>query len=476
MAFVPYDAIVVGGTLITAERTFAATIAVRAGKIAGLLAPGERPPALDVIDATGMHVFPGLVDTHVHLRDPGHTEREDFTTGTRAAAAGGITTILEMPISTPTVNSAEVFRARRAIVGPKTVVDYALYGAAGHDNLDEIAPMVAEGAIAFKTFLHAPMPGREHEFVGLFCIDEGRLRDLMFEVAKTGVPHTFHCENNAMLHALEHKLVESGRTDPMAHAEMRPTVVEDVSVATMLAIAAETKGHVQVVHMSSPMAAQLVKEAKARGVRVTGETCPHYLFLSEDELRIFGPYAKCNPVLRSNADRDAFWKYVQDGTIDVIGSDHAPYTEEEKERGADNIFRAPSGFPGLEVQFPLMLTAYHDGKLSLPDIARLTATRACELFALPQKGKIEEGRDADFAIVNLDEAWTFEMNDAFSKAREIMKVYQGRKLRGKVVATIVRGTRVFDHGKILVEPGFGTFLRPDHSKGKTWAAYSPAAM
>jgi dihydropyrimidinase/allantoinase len=278
-----------------------------------------------------------------------------------------------------------------------------------------------------------------------------------------------------MLHALEHKLVESGRTDPMAHAEMRPTVVEDVSVATMLAIAAETKGHVQVVHMSSPMAAQLVKEAKARGVRVTGETCPHYLFLSEDELRIFGPYAKCNPVLRSNADRDAFWKYVQDRTIDVIGSDHAPYTEEEKERGADNIFRAPSGFPGLEVQFPLMLTAYHDGLLSLSDIVRLTATRASELFALPQKGRIAEGCDADFAIVDLDEAWTFEMNDAFSKAREIMKVYQGRKLRGKVVATIVRGTRVFDHGKILVEPGFGTFLRPDHSKGKTWAAYSPAA-
>jgi dihydropyrimidinase/allantoinase len=180
-------------------------------------------------------------------------------------------------------------------------------------------------------------------------------------------------------------------------------------------------------------------------------------------------------VLRSNADRDAFWNYVQDGTIDVIGSDHAPYSVEEKERGADNIFRAPSGFPGLEVQFPLMLTAYHDGKLSLSDIARLTATRASELFALPQKGRIEEGCDADFAIVNLDEAWTFDLNDAFSKAREIMKVYQGRKLRGKVVATIVRGTRVFDHGKILVEPGFGTFLRPDYSKGKKWAAYSPAA-
>ena len=307
-------------------------------------------------------MFPGLVDTHVHLRDPGHTEREDFTTGTQAAAAGGITTILEMPISTPTVNSAEVFRQRRAIVGPKAIVDYALYGAAGHDNFDEIQAMVDEGAVAFKTFLHAPQPGREHEFVGLFCIDEGLLRDLMFVVAKTGVPHTFHCENNAMLHTLQHRLEASGRTDPMAHAEMRPTVVEDVSVATMLAIAAETGGRVQVVHMSSPRAAQLVKEAKARGVRVTGETCPHYLFLSEDELRAFGPYAKCNPVLRSNADREAFWAYVLDGTIDVIGSDHAPYVAEEKDRGSDNIFKAMAGFPGLEVQFPLMLSAYHDGR------------------------------------------------------------------------------------------------------------------
>lgn len=475
MAFQPYDAIVSGGTLVAGDRTFRGTVAVRDGKIAGLLEPHERPPANEIIDATGLHVFPGLVDTHVHLRDPGHTEREDFHTGTMAAAAGGISTILEMPISTPTVNSAQVFRQRLAIVGPKAVVDFALYGAAGHDNLSEIAPMVAEGAVGFKTFLHAPMPGREHEFVGLFCIDEGRLRDLMFEVAKTGVPHTFHCENNAMLHALEEKLVASGRTDPMAHAEMRPCVVENVSVATMLTIAAETGGHVQVVHMSCPQAAQLLKEAKARGVRATGETCPHYLFLSQDELRAFGPYAKCNPVLRTSAEQADFWKYVRDGTIDVIGSDHAPYTEEEKERGAHDIFRAPSGFPGLETQFPLLLTAYHDGRLSLPDIARLTATRASELFALPQKGKLEEGRDADLAIVDLDATWTFDLEHAFSKAREIMKVYQGRKLRGKVVTTIVRGTRVFDRGKILVAPGFGNFVRPQRIGRRAWDASSLAA-
>lgn len=470
MSFVPYDAIITGGTIVTAAGTQRGTIAIRDGVVSGILDERERPPARDAIDAAGLHVFPGLVDTHVHLRDPGHTEREDFTTGTRAAAAGGITTILEMPISTPTVNSVEVFRARRAIVEPKAVVDFALYGAAGHDNLDEIEGMVAEGAVAFKTFLHAPMPGREHEFVGLFCIDEGRLRDLMFVVARTGVPHTFHCENNAMLHALEHKLIASGRTDPMAHAEMRPPVVEDVSVATMLAIAAETGGHVQVVHMSSPRAAQLVKEAKARGVRVTGETCPHYLFLSQDELRAFGPYAKCNPVLRSNADRDAFWAYVRDGTIDVIGSDHAPYVVEEKERGRDDIFKAPSGFPGLEVQFPLMLTAYHDGRLKLEDIARLTATRAAELFHLPQKGKIASGADADFALVDLDEPWTFDLAESFSKARDIMKVYQGRALRGKITTTIVRGTRVFDRGRILVEPGFGRFIRPARVAEAAWAA------
>jgi allantoinase len=456
----PYDLVITGGIVVNAGEILAATIAVRDGKIAGLLSPTEAPPARKIIDASGMHIFPGLVDTHVHLRDPGHTEREDFTTGTRAAACGGITTILEMPISTPTVNSAQVFRDRLAIVGPKAVVDFALYGAAGHENLDEIAPMAAEGAVAYKTFLHAPMPGREHEFVGLWCVDEGRLRDLMFEVAKTGVPHTFHCENNAMLHALEAKLVEQGRIDPMAHAEMRPTVVEDVSVATMLALAAETKGHVQVVHMSSPRAAQLVKEAKARGVNVTAETCPHYLFLSEDELRAFGPYAKCNPVLRSNEDREAFWEYVKDGTIDVIGSDHAPYIVEEKERGTHDIFKAPSGFPGLDIQFPLMLTAYHDGRLSLSDIARLTATRAAELFHLPQKGRIAAGLDADLAIVDLEERWEFDLENSMSKARDIMRVYHGRKLHGKVKTTIVRGTTVYDGGKILVEPGFGIFVTP----------------
>jgi dihydropyrimidinase/allantoinase len=462
-----FDLVVTGGSIVTSREVIPATVAVRNGRVAGVLDATERPAAEDHVDASGLHILPGIIDTHVHLRDPGRPEREDFVSGTSAAAAGGVTTIIEMPISEPPVNSGEVLAHRAEQVQPRALVDYALYGAAGLDNPDQIAAMAEAGAIAFKTFLHAPIPSREHEFVGLTCTDEGALREIMVATAETGLLHCFHCENNAMLEHLEEKLRAAGRTDGMAHAESRPPVVEDAAVAEMLAIAAETGGRVQVVHMSSPLAAQLVSEAKTRGVRATAETCPQYLFLTYDALREHGPYAKCNPALRSAATVEEFWEYLRDGTIDVVGSDHSPFLDAEKAKGLEDIFLAPAGLPGLEPMLPLMLDAVNEGRLSPPAVARLMSERAAELFGLPEKGRVEPGADADLALVDMNAEWTFDSGRSFSKAGGNMRAYDGRRLKGRVVSTFVRGELVFHEGEITASPGHGRFLRPVSVKERT---------
>jgi len=457
----PYDLIIHSGTIITSGGVFPGTIAVRDGRIAGILAANERPEAAQQIDASGLHILPGLIDTHVHLRDPGRPEREDFTTGTSAAAAGGVTTILEMPISEPPVNSGANLSQRAALVQQRALVDFGLYGAAGAENIDQIAAQAEAGAVAFKTFLHAPPPGRAHEFFGLCCTDDGVLPQIMMAVKATGLRHCFHCENDAMLEAGIARMHAAGRIDGLAHAETRPPVVEDVAVAQILALATAIGGPVQIVHLSAPLSAQLIHEARARGLDVTAETCPQYLFLDISALETHGPYAKCNPALRTPEDVMSIWVALHNGTIDVIGSDHSPYVAAEKERGWANIFDTPAGVPGLETTLPLLLTAVYQGRLDLPTLVRLTSERAGQIFRLPGKGRIAAGYDADLTLVDLQDTWIFDHTHCLTKARECMKLWDGRSMHGRVVTTLVRGTTIFHNGAIVAQPGYGRFVRPD---------------
>jgi dihydropyrimidinase/allantoinase len=456
-----FDLTIHGGLVVTTRQVFPATLAVRGGRVAAILAPDERPAAAETIDAAGLHILPGVIDTHVHLRDPGGPQREDFTSGTRAAAAGGITTIMEMPISEPPVHTGDILTRRAETVQPRALVDFALYGAVGAENISQVGGMVEAGAVAFKTFLTQPIPSRAHEFIGLCCTDEAILYEALRATAKTGLRHCFHCEHYPIVDHLTALLRDAGRGDGLAHAESRPEVVEDVSVAIVLALAAEIGGAVQVVHMSSPRAAQMVKRAKSDGVNVTAETCPQYLFLTWEALKAHGPFAKCNPALRSPETVQAFWPYLFDDTIDVIGSDHAPYVAEEKTRGLEDVFKATAGMPGLEPMLPLMLTAVNQGRISLPRVAYLMAERAADLFRLPGKGRIAVGHDADLTLVDLAAEWTFDRRRSFSKAGDNMRVYHGRQMKGRVISTLVRGRRIYQEGDIVAQPGYGRFVRPD---------------
>lgn len=408
----------------------------------GDLPAGDWP----TLDIEGLLVLPGGVDTHMHIRDPGHSERETFFTGTQCAAVGGTTMIFEHPISVPPQYSPEILHNRQSVAENQAVVDYAFLGAAGSDHLECIVPMSREGIVAFKTFLDPAQKGREQEFEGLtMCTDEAVIQG--FEaLAQTGMICFVHAENSRIIAWCTEKLQKMGQNDPAAHALARPPVSEIESVSRLICYAELTGAKLQFAHISTPGAMELIQQAKRRGIKVYAETCPHYLFLSERDLKRCGAFAKCNPPLRSPEQVEQLWKYILDGTVDVVGSDHAPFLMEEKERGKDNIFLAPSGFIGAELRYPLLLDAVNRGKMSLKRAVELAGKNAAEIYGIAKKGAVRVGYDADFAVVDMNSRRIVRREDSPSLSWKTGCVYEGRELSCRIKYTIVRGRIVARDG------------------------------
>jgi dihydropyrimidinase/allantoinase len=221
---------------------------------------------------------------------------------------------------------------------------------------------------------------------------------------------------------------------------------------------------VGIVHCSSPRSARLAADARLRGLNVTVETCTPYLFFTVDDLERLGPYAKCNPPLRTAEERDDLWGAIRGGLIEYVGTDHSPFLALDKERAGDNIFLAPPGLAGLDVFVPLMLTAVHMKKITLPQVAAVCSEHAAFVFGLSKKGRVVEGADADFTVVDMKRKWKYDASKAFTRARDNMRIYDGMPLHGAVVATLVRGQAVYRDGQIVGAPGYGQFVRPDHSR------------
>lgn len=437
-------------------------ILVKGGKIATIAAPNSyEGKAERTIDATGLCVLPGIVDSHVHFREPGRTDREDFFTGSRAAAAGGVTTFCEMPIAYPPPYSVEVLENRIKLAEEKSIVDMAFYGSAGYENRQDFQKLLDAGVIGFKTFLHPAPEGREGEFIGLTVGDDGELFMMLKAAAETDGIYSFHCENSSLISALEKHYHEIGEEDYSFHYKSRPNVAEVESVATILHFAEATGAKVEIVHISAPQACQMVKEAQGRGVKVIAETCFHYLAFDTGDIDKHGPYAKCNPPLRSREDVEKLWTYVLDGTITMVGSDHAPFTKEEKEIGVrEGIWRAYSGMPAIELLLPLMLKQVNEGRLSLIQMIKLISENTAKNFGLyPKKGCLAVGSDADFAIVDLNQEYTLKIQDMKSHAREINLLFEGIKVKGKPAYTIVRGNVVMENGEVSeANRGYGRYV------------------
>ena len=360
------DLAVINGTVFIEGGFRKADVGIKDGKFAMIAELGCLPEAARVIDAECKYVLPGGIDTHVHYRDPGHAERETFKVGTRAAAAGGCTTFFEHPISIPPQYNAKILHNRVDLCKKGSCVDFCFFGAAGGEFPEEIEPLSHEGIVAYKTFLHEAPEGRDEEFKGLTSANNFQLMRALEETKKTGLTLAAHAEDNELVTGNIKRLRAEGRVDNLAHCESRPPIVEIEAIAKILRFSEEAGCPVELVHVSTCGAMELAKREKQKGRRILVETCPHYLLLDESYVEKYGAYAKCNPALRKKEEVEGLWNYITDGTIDFIGSDHSPYLVSEKEKGKDDIFTAPAGFPGIDLRMPLILTEAkkrppHDG-------------------------------------------------------------------------------------------------------------------
>jgi dihydroorotase len=439
------DLVINGGIIVSPDAEYHASIAIKDGLIHAIGTAGAMPDAKQTLDATGLHILPGAIDVHVHFRDPGYSHKEDFGSGTAAAAFGGVTTVFDMPNTLPTIATAETLAAKHRIASEKAYVDYGLYAVLGEESLEYIPALVEGGVIGFKcymgnTFGRIPSPST------------GAMLELFELVALTGKRISLHAETNSIMERREQRLRAAGRTEPIAHLASRPAVVAVEAVARAAILAEWTGARIHVLHISSAAELRPLAEAKARGVEITGETCPHYLLLSEKAYEKSGGVVRVNPPVRETPNQQPLWDALMDGTIDMVATDHAPHTPEEKTR--NDIWTVDCGFPGVETQMPLMLTEVNRGRATIRDYVRWSAENPAKHWGLyPRKGTLTVGSDADIAIVDMSRPWTID--DARIQSRSKISPWQGWQCTALPVHTIVRGRFVMKD-RLLDESARGT--------------------
>ncbi len=423
------DLVINNGTLVTSDAAFAAAIAIKDGRILAIGADAAMPPAAETFDARGLHILPGAIDVHVHFRDPGYPHKEDWASGTAAAAFGGVTTVFDMPNTIPPTGDAATLAAKHAIAAQKACVDFGLYGLLGDDTIGNVPALVEGGVIGFKLYMG-------NTFGKIPSPSTGAMLEAFEVVAPTGKRISLHAETNSIMERRQERLMRAGRHDPMAHISSRPAVVAVEAVSRAAILAEWTGARIHILHISSAEELRPLREAKARGVDITGETGPHYLMLSTDDYEALGGIIRVNPPVREPRNHAPLWAALGDGTIDMIATDHAPHTPEEKTR--NDIWAVDCGFPGVETQMPLMLTAVNEGRLSLTDYVRLSAANPAKTWGLyPRKGALQPGADADLAIVDLLRAHTID--DAALQSRSKITPWHGRRVKGLPLHTLVRG-------------------------------------
>jgi allantoinase len=417
-------------------------IAIEDGKIVAI--GPELPRAAEEIDARGLHVFPGLIDVHLHFNEPGRTEWEGAASGSRALAAGGGTLFFDMPLnSTPCTVNAEAFDRKRVALAESSITDFALWGGLIPGNLPEMAELADRGVVGFKAFLcDSGLP----EFPRA---DDQTLLDGLREAARLGLPVAVHAESQ--------ELTQGDRGSVKAFLASRPVIAELEAIQRATLLAREAGAKLHLVHVSSGRGVALAAEARAQGVDVSIETCPHYLFFTEDDLERLGAVAKCAPPLRKAAEQDALWTQLLAGSVDIVASDHSPAPPSMK---SGDFAQAWGGIAGVQSTLPVLLDrGYHCRKLPLERIAILLSGEPARRFGISGKGSIAVGMDADLALVDVFRSAQLRFEHLMQR-HPLNNPYLGSTFRGCVVRTIRRGETIFASGEIVARTS-GRFVRPN---------------
>ncbi len=437
------DLVIRGGHVVTPDGALRADIAIEDGLICEI--GSELPAGREEINAHGLTVFPGLIDVHVHFNEPGRAEWEGAATGSRAFAAGGGTLFFDMPLnSTPCTIDSRAFDQKLAALGRSSVTDFALWGGLVPSNAGELAGLADRGVIGFKAFL---CDSGLEEFPR--C-DADTLLEGMRIAAQFGLPVAVHAESQAITSALAREALANGKHSIHDFLASRPVEAETEAIRSASSLALEAGAKLHIVHVSSGSGVTAALEARARGVDISIETCPHYLFFTEEDVERSGAVAKCAPPLRNAMEREDLWSHVLDGGIDIIGSDHSPSPPEMKM--GDDFFSIWGGIAGVQATLPALLEAgHHQRGLPFTRIADLLATGPARRFGIGSKGSIAISCDADLALVNVSEPFVMSAETLLQRHR--LSPYLGCQFRGKVSRTLLRGRTVGTAPGRLVRPG-----------------------
>jgi allantoinase len=437
-----------GGAIVSPGGIVEADIAIEEERIHAV--GREVKGASSEIDAHGLHVFPGVVDVHLHFNEPGRTAWEGAATGSRALAAGGGTAFFDMPLnSTPCTVHAREFDRKRAAFEASSITDFGIWGGLVPGSIAGMAELAERGVVGFKAFLcDSGLP----EFPRA---DDHTLLEGLREAARLKLPVAVHAESQEITQALSKRMADQGRDGVRDFLKSRPVIAELEAIQRATLLAEEAGAALHIVHVSCGRGVALAAEAKARGVNVSIETCPHYLFFTEEDVERLGAVAKCAPPLRAEADQRALWNLLRKGMVDVVASDHSPCPPEMK---AGSFFRAWGGIAGVQSTLAVLLEAGHFARgLPLERIATLLAAEPSRRFGLRGKGTIQPGGDADLALVDLSQAYQLRPENLLH--RHGVSPYAGSTFRGTVKRTIRRGETIYLDGAIRAESR-GRLLRP----------------
>ncbi|MBU0756754.1 MAG: dihydroorotase family protein [Nanoarchaeota archaeon] len=387
-----------------------------------------------IINASGKLVIPGIIDVHVHMRDMEQAYKEDWMTGSMAAAHGGVTTVFDMVNNSELTVSGKALENKRKIASEQSIVNFGLFFGISENNLDELEE-VKSFVCGYKLIMDVT--------TGDLSLQSRELQEKAFEIlAGTKKIVSIHAEDAGINR--EHKELHKGRTDPLVHSDARPNESEAAAVRFCIDMAEKYDTRINITHLSTKEALALVEDAKKKGLDMTCDTTPSYLFLTREDLENKGALAKMNPPVRSIEDKKALWRGVRNGSIDMLSTDHAPHTLEEK---SQPFLEAPSGLPHLDTFLPMLLNEVNNGHLAMEKLVELTSKNPAKIFSIKNKGELKIGYDADIVIVDMDLEKEVKKDELFTKSR--WSPFEGRVLKGWPVMTIVNGKVIFEDGRII---------------------------